>query len=205
MRIALPIVTVLAAASAASAGTITFEFEGSVTGIVENTIGADVSGGTEFVGIYSFESDAPATPVNPFASRYDVGVPHELHLTIAGLRFSEPVSYISVFNDAVAAGNVFDYYHMATRTAGDIGYSQLNLRALGREPPLFLNSQGLPSTPPDLSLADYERVFAYDGDGIRFVGNVTSLRLVPLPPTAWLGLGLLGGIGLAGRLRRRSA
>ncbi len=34
---------------------------------------------------------------------------------------------------------------------------------------------------------------------------VYATQVVPLPPAAWLGLGLLGTIGLVGRLRRRRA
>lgn len=53
--------------------------------------------------------------------------------------------------------------------------------------------------------------YAYDGSsGTSFFGSesvdrvsVSGVKVVPLPPAAWLGLGLLGGMGLVRRLRRR--
>lgn len=88
-------------------------------------------------------------------------------------------------------GNVYDVFSSQTYTAGDV-------LGPGSYTVDFFGSVGL--TRPSIAVS----VGVGQTDSASLTQNYSySLTAVPLPPAGWLGLGLLGGLGLIRRLRRR--
>jgi hypothetical protein len=163
------------------ASTVEFEFTGRVTGITDQTLLPNLTGGSVFTGRFSFDSSAPDQ--NPVANYgvYLFGPPFMLTLHVETLTFSQPLSRIDVANDlAGAPGSLLDRVFVRSNgpSADEFGEVSLSQRSTL---PMLLSSDALPVSELDLGLVNEFPNFQFFTPGLGIVGNIESFSLSPEP------------------------
>jgi len=202
------------------ASLITFGFSGTVTGITDQSLLPELTGGSVFSGTYTFDESAPDQRPIGTQGEYLFGSPFQLTLNIGGLSLSQTLTRIIVFDSLPTGTGVFvDVYGVRSDGATATEFATLNPTAIGLSPSLIVGD-ALPLTPPDLALVTQLPNFQFFTDGLGIVGNLDSLCLsfpgggatggcfpgrVPEPSTlALLTIGLVG-LGWMGRRRKVAA
>jgi hypothetical protein len=174
----------------AAAQLVTFKFDGTVTA-VDAPLGVQFSVGDTLIGTYTtdvatVDSDATSTggeylsPFTAFVTTFSNGY-------VATLNPGGPFTDTMILND-----DPVDIYSLLASVTGPSVSGQtadritVNLLA-NSAPSGLVTSDDLPTTPPNVALADInEGVLQFGSTTMRVTFSVRSIELVPEPATLWL-------------------
>lgn len=206
----------LGISSLAQAIPVTFQFTGTVSGLVNPILNPPVLPNTAISGSYTFESTAPdLLGGSPLIARYALST---FSLDVLGRHYTNSSSGIQVIHVQpgvpIATGTTDDQYSVLLLAntflnPTVLGPSINNLAPQGFQLNIFgqdlFASDALPLVPPSLgNIAPARRTFNMTFQAGGFTGELTSLTVasVPEPDTLLLfGFGLIGLAGL--RILRR--
>jgi len=202
-RMILSAIGLTVLAGTVQAGPVTFEFAGEINFVRDddNLLGGDVTVGTPFSGLYTFESTTPdADPDETRRGLYNDAITF-VSGEVAGIAFAGPDGPRGLVEVLDFPNTSFDAFGVFADVAFLGASFDLSLDLLDRSGTVF-QSDALPTIAPDVSLFDLATFSILDGSEtipLSISGEITTH--VPEPSTlALLGTGLL--IALKRRKRR---
>jgi hypothetical protein len=179
--------------SVAQAGAVRYEFSGT-------------SAAGDYTGWFTLDASLAPTPFYDLVDEWAdyVAIPPAALFLDWGLTVGDEDYALGADNrrDELLVDRGFDYVYFHS-SSDDDGDSALTYLYFG----FFYSDVDSYDIPTDLTLPAPTSVsaLAYSDGVLLFSGTPTVTRVVPipLPAAAWTGLGLLGALGVVGRLRQR--